>query len=202
LPAIPPPFDRFIEINPDQRLLDCWRGIFVRLTPEGRIDTLVGFRRYARGVFFPHVSEVALRHDPDPTQGLLILTDKGIVHCRLLVHPTAAYDQAREAQVDLKIPHTSVLAADVRQYPAVPRPLLLVQVEGDAAAFSPQFVEGQYAGTGDVHFLCAPEVNLPQVVSEIREAGGQAGSPGMPVRPPPSSSEDGIINFHAEEGSE
>ncbi len=136
------PFSQYLEIESDQRLLARWWEVPVRLSPEGGIDARV-----------VHQGRM-VQQQPNPSRGLLLLTDKGLVHCqertsRALLGPTSVIG----AFMDVKIPRSKMQELRVEPCPGLDRPVLVVTVDGDAATFSPEYVVGQVAGTNEIRFL-------------------------------------------------
>lgn len=178
--SIPSPFSQYIAIQSDQRLLACWWGVPVRLSPEGGIDDRVAY--HGRIV----------RQQPDPSQGLLLLTDKGLVHCRArtsqsLLGPSSVTGVV----VDVKIPGSKTLKLDVRACPGLDRPLFVVSVDGDAATFSPEYVVGQIAGTNEIHFLLDEQADPQEVLTLVQNAlhTGEEGGPRLPASTGPTAPE-------------
>lgn len=156
--SIPDPFCRYIKVQDDQQFIACWWAVPVRLTSLGRIDTVVGTRNGF------------INQDPVPNQGLLILTDHGLVHCGELSRPGTYGMRIAGAQADVKIPRARMRRVDVVRRVAVVRPLLTVQVDGDAAPFSPQYLDGQVSGTDRIHFLHDEGTDMHSVLDQVHSA--------------------------------
>lgn len=183
---IPPPFDRFVEINADQQFLKCWYGSPVRLKPDGQLE--------------PH---------HDPVSGLLVLTDKGLVHCLKLTTPTSGLMRVFSklgpltigVRVDVKVPFARLQEVELVKSPSVLHRMLRLRVQGDAAVYSPQYEPGQVAGTDLIHFLLAERVNAQEVLRFVKGALARASPAGVaPLERYPTGSSSGGPPSSAETG--
>ena len=120
---IPRPFSDFIEIKSGERLLACWYATRVRVTPQGEIANeqtqLVG-----EVLQYPQT--------PDVLTGLLILTDKGLLHCRALRAGLVFAPFTKRVVVDAKVALVGIQGVEIVELADDPRPLLIVKARRNA----------------------------------------------------------------------
>ncbi|MDE1820635.1 MAG: zinc ribbon domain-containing protein [Euryarchaeota archaeon] len=176
---IPSPFDRFLFIKPAEKFFGCWRSVVIPvMTQDGREVVLAASGTYGDGIPFK---------EPETGSGLLILTDKGLVHCRLVEAPGLIEMRVTGIQEDIKIHREDIRGVDRSKLPGPLREVLAIRVQGDAAQYSPEYVEGQVAGTNGIHFLLDPAEDLQKVHDEVVAALPARSGPGALPGPPAST---------------
>ncbi|MDE1819663.1 MAG: hypothetical protein KGJ23_13420 [Euryarchaeota archaeon] len=198
---IPSPFDEYIVVNSDERLVGCWYGVPVRHDHVSAWDNL-----------------------PIVTHGLLLVTNRGLVHCTEqgeYVRELRSYEfRPTGVEPSIKIPFSKIL--DLRVMTFQERGginLLVLSVTSDVASNFPSSTSDEVqAGGFEVHFLMAQNADLEEIRSSIARARDEAASADAPLSsdtasqdsaaspdpdPDPSSRSDGgPIRFHAEDDAE
>ncbi|MDE1819662.1 MAG: hypothetical protein KGJ23_13415 [Euryarchaeota archaeon] len=199
--TIPSPFDRFIEVNRNERFYASWYSVPVKVDQLGRIDRV-----------------------PDVKDGLLVLTDKGMVQCVKHYNSSTDFRTFATAYAStrimdgvtplLKIPFGDLVGLDAVRIPPHPYQLLVVRFHRVAASPDAPYLEGGHRHLVMVKLLLGRKTDLEEVWNKIRAAGRAAGcpafrDPGSASKPLPSTREgvfaqvpepeDSPIRFNAQD---
>lgn len=218
LDAIPTPYDRFIALEPGERVLDCWYGMAVRVDAWGR-----AFSTQRNGYGRPVTINTR--------GGLVVLTNRRLRHYRR-AGDLGIYGVGQDARLYFAVPLPTIQNVGItsamnvggrRALIGVPIHLLTIRVQGEMQYPA---ADGSLVGRtqfGDVHFDLDMGVPVQELHDEIlaaaRAVGSSPGSSGIrtvsPVpdsensamQPEPSAStssaqeeggSDSWIHFHAE----
>lgn len=162
--AIPPPYDRFVKLDPGEEPLDCWFGMLVRVERDGKVVN-------TKSEQTDHGRRPATI---DKRAGLVLLTDRRL--CFYLRCEQAGTNGGRpHAHLEISVPLPSIERMSILT--SLTHRVVQLRLAGVYSYAERDWRLLDHDQTGDVNFDMALGVRLDRMLSLIQSAGERCPAP-------------------------